>query len=144
MIGFSGGSVFILNPPEALLQNTVADHNNNSLVVKLVYGRVSMLLCGDIEDEGLKNLLKWGDSLSSNMVKLPHHGTEGGEFGELLLDVVKPEVAIVSLSRKDKKGGEKLRNILQDKRIKLYETLESGAITFISDKKNYKIEGVLD
>ncbi|MBI2447269.1 MAG: hypothetical protein HYV48_01875, partial [Candidatus Omnitrophica bacterium] len=98
----------------------------------------------DIEDEGIKNVLKKGRSISSTVVKLPHHGTEGGEFGEAFLGQIKPEAVIVSLARKDKKGGEKLRNTMENRGIKVYQTLDSGAVTFTTDGKNYKIEGVLD
>lgn len=54
----------ILHPPRSLA-NTDSDTNNSSMVVRLRYGRFSLLLTGDIQREGERALLTSGQPLDS-------------------------------------------------------------------------------
>ncbi|HPU01135.1 MAG: ComEC/Rec2 family competence protein [Firmicutes bacterium] len=92
----SGLRMETLGPPPELLEGTGSDLNNNSLVLKVSYGAVSFLFCGDIENEGARQLLKQKSRLRAEVLLVPHHGG----FMELLpelLDAVKPRYAVISV-----------------------------------------------
>lgn len=53
----------ILHPPPRLLANTDSDTNNDFVVVRLSYGRFSLLLTGDEQQEGERALLTLGSAI---------------------------------------------------------------------------------
>jgi len=53
----------VLRPPPRLLANTDLDTNNNSVVVRLSCGRFSLLLTGDVQQEGERALLTLGSAI---------------------------------------------------------------------------------
>lgn len=58
--------------------------NNNSLVLWLRHGEVSMLFMGDIEESAQEELFRYAPHVQKvKIVKVPHHGgTIGKEFGD--------------------------------------------------------------
>ena len=53
----------VLHPPATPLRGPAWESNNNSLVLKLVYGDISFLLTGDIEEEAERYLVRNSDRL---------------------------------------------------------------------------------
>jgi len=88
----------VLHPGPGLRQGTDADDNNNSLVLRLVYGRASFLLTGDLEHEGEQALLRAGQPVTSQVLKTAHHGAGSGT-GESFLAAVDPQLAIISVGK---------------------------------------------
>jgi competence protein ComEC len=65
----------VLHPGMHDLQKTQSDSNNNGLVLRLTYGRFSVLLTGDLQSEGEAALLAGeGLPLQSTVLKVAHHG----------------------------------------------------------------------
>lgn len=86
-----------LNPPPNYLKGTGTDLNNNSLVLLLEYSSMRILLTGDLEKAGEEEMLKvFGKSLRSNILKVGHHGGEGGN-SDKWLKMVRPEIALISV-----------------------------------------------
>jgi competence protein ComEC len=56
------------------MTSTASDINNNSVVLRLRYGRFSCLLTGDVMQEAERVLLLSGQPLDSLVLKAPHHG----------------------------------------------------------------------
>lgn len=107
--------------------------NNHSLVVSLAYRLSRWLLTGDIENKGLEQLLSRQTSLESNLLKLPHHGSNTS-YKEDFYEKVKPQVVIVSSG--STYSNHPHQDILQyflEKEIALYSTKEQGAIITKSD-----------
>ncbi|MGH9858568.1 MAG: ComEC/Rec2 family competence protein, partial [Candidatus Acidiferrales bacterium] len=52
-----------------------AARNDDSMVLRLDYGRTSLLLAGDIERDVEAELVAWGDPLDTDFLKVPHHGS---------------------------------------------------------------------
>jgi len=67
--------------------------NNHSMVLKLVYGKVSILFTGDIEEAAEKRLVESlpEDELASTMLKASHHGSKNSSSA-LFLNAVKPAI----------------------------------------------------
>lgn len=82
--------------------------NETSLVLRVEHGSFCMLLLGDLEREGIAELLDMHGSaaLKSHLVKIPHHGAwhiNEEEFRELL-NRIDPEIAILSVGSTNSHG----------------------------------------
>ncbi len=62
-----------------------SDHNEVSVVLKISYGDTTIILGGDLEEAGWKEVLReYGEAnLKATMVKVSHHGSENGYCEEL-------------------------------------------------------------
>jgi competence protein ComEC len=70
--------------------------NDNSLVLKLSYGGKSLLFPGDLERSGEEVVVSNVNSLlSSDILLVPHHGSEGS-CSEPFLQMVSPQLCIIS------------------------------------------------
>ena len=85
----------------------VADGNSASLVVRACAGGSCVLLTGDIELAGERELLAWtrsqGSALRSDVLKVAHHGSRTSTGAELL-DAVTPRLALMSAGRRNAYG----------------------------------------
>ena len=63
--------------------------------MRLTYGRVSVLLTADMEEEAESRLVSGGAVLSSTVLKVGHHGS-GTSSTQRFLDAVGPVAAVVS------------------------------------------------
>lgn len=136
IVGYSGTNVYVLHPPKELLATAEAEINNNSIVLRIEYGDVSFILCGDIEEEGIKELLKYGRNLKSTVIKIPHHGADMGEIGEILLRFVDPEVAVISTSGP---SSPRLLADIENVDAQIYSTADYGAISISTDGMSYSV-----
>lgn len=70
--------------------------NDLSLVLRLVWkGRGLALLPGDVETEGIVNMLRHGGDITADVLVVPHHGSKSSFCGALY-DAVGPKVALAS------------------------------------------------
>lgn len=70
--------------------------NNLSLVLRIEYGDVSLLFMGDAEWEEEHDLLESGVELSSDVLRVGHHGSSTST-SEAFLSAVAPEYAVISV-----------------------------------------------
>jgi competence protein ComEC len=105
--------------------------NNRSIVLKLQYGTMGILLTGDIEANGIKDLLTFGNFLECELIKLPHHGSMVSQT-DAFLCMVNPSVTIASASdyRRFNLPSEKLLHYLASGQIPILLTGREGAIIF--------------
>jgi competence protein ComEC len=61
--------------PAQLLSGTDSDLNNNSVAVRVSYGSASILLSGEVQEEGQDALLAHPELLRATVFKVPHHGS---------------------------------------------------------------------
>jgi competence protein ComEC len=108
--------------------------NDNSVVTRLTYGAVSLLLTGDIEAEVEEALVgaRRDVPLQSTLLKLAHHGSCGSSTPEFL-DAVDPELVVVSVGA-DNHFGHPCDEVLERLGdLPVYRTDEQGAVEVISD-----------
>jgi len=91
-----GAYLEVLYPQPGLLAQDVSNINNASTVLRLVYGQVSFLFTGDLEEEGEDTLLQSGHSLDSTVLKVSHHGAKEATTN-LFLQAVDPQLAVISV-----------------------------------------------
>ncbi|NLP41636.1 MAG: MBL fold metallo-hydrolase [Veillonellaceae bacterium] len=129
----------VLAPEKPFITNS--ELNNNSIVVKLVYGSFSMLLTGDAERESEKRLLKaYGDELKSTILKAPHHGSSTSSISSFLKRVA-PEAIIISVGQNNDyhHPHPSVMKRYNDLKTKLYRTDTDGTVTITSDGQTYNI-----
>jgi competence protein ComEC len=74
-----------------------AEVNNDSLMLRVAFGEISLLLTGDLEAKGEQHTLKrWGEKIRSTVLQVPHHGAATSST-ETFLDAVQPKVAVISV-----------------------------------------------
>jgi competence protein ComEC len=142
--GYEGATIFVLHPSGKFVPTgagTRENLNNQSLVLKIVYGQSKLLLSGDAEAKAEKQICElYGDSLSSDVLKVGHHGSSSSSTMEYLKDV-HPSYAIMSMGLNNKFGHPSQETI--DKLVKIgcrfFRTDEDGAVVLDSDGKKWKV-----
>ncbi|MDI6703920.1 MAG: ComEC/Rec2 family competence protein [bacterium] len=130
--------VTVLNPPRDLYEGE-SMANNNSLVIKMKYGDISFLFTGDIEEEQLEELITiYGEGLKSEILKVPHHGSVDGNPLNFI-EIVSPEVAIISCGSGNRFGHPHKETLERYKRqgSKIYRTDLDGNIEVSTDGVRY-------
>ena len=88
--------VNILAPELPLITGTSSDINNNSVVLRVNFGNVAILMTGDAQSEAEVRLLSHGGSdLRADILKVGHHGSAYSSTPEFL-SAVQPKIAIIS------------------------------------------------
>lgn len=129
---WGGVTVFVLWPESMAPATTVS--NNDSLVLRLEYGRHAFLLCGDIERDVEQELVRRGDPLDADLLKVPHHGSRTSANREFVAAVT-PQIAVLSLGASNPFGHphvEALRT-LSNPAVQLFRTDQHGAVSVLSD-----------
>lgn len=77
--------------------------NNISLVVKITYGKTSILFTGDMEVGEESDLVDAGIDLKADVLKVGHHGSDTSSSLQFL-EAVSPEYAIISVGANNSYG----------------------------------------
>lgn len=101
-LGLGGVELRVHHPPLPDWERQQV-RNDDSLVIELRYGQVSMLLTGDIGREVEQALIPALDLLPIVVLKSPHHGS-GTSSSQAFLDAVKPDVVVISNGRGNSYG----------------------------------------
>lgn len=121
-----------------------AELNNNSLVLRLTFGDLSLLFTGDILDQGESELGRSGRDPVSTVIKVPHHGSISSS-SYVFLKKVRPEVAVISAGYENVFGfpHEKVLKRYEELGIRVYRTDQDGAIEMKADGEELKIKTYL-
>ena len=148
-LGVEGVVVSFLNPPKiAELHRVSQDRNllnNSSLVMRLQFRNVSLLLAADIGQETEYRMMREGYLIKSDLLKIPHHGSASSS-SPAFLERVKPTYAILSV------GEGNIGNLPNQEVMKRYRQIGSkifrtdrhGAITVITDGEKIEIRPFLN
>ncbi len=89
--------------PEPAYGTPVTSGNNDSVVLRLVYGSVSLLLAGDIEHGAEDSIVASGVDIAADLLKVPHHGSRTSST-EAFLNGVNPRYAVISVGERSRFG----------------------------------------
>lgn len=143
-----GVEITILNPAAGrkgpVSRQRPADLNNHSLVMRLGFKNISLLLTGDIEKEAEERMMRKGHLLTANLLKVPHHGSSTSS-SSVFLRAVKPDYAIVSVGERNiaRLPHPEVIKRLERLGTKIYRTDKHGAITAITDGEKMEISTFL-
>jgi competence protein ComEC len=138
----NGVETSFLNPPAwgPTHRRNLSDLNNSSLVMRLRFKNVSMLLTGDIGKEAEGRMLRKDYLLRSDILKIPHHGSSSSSSPPFL-ERVKPMYAILSVGERNMgrlPHPEVLKRYSQ-LGAQVYRTDKNGAIMIVTDGEKIEI-----
>jgi competence protein ComEC len=130
-LSWRGTQVTIL-APEAGYSNPREPVNNDSLVMRMQYGKSSVLLEGDAEAPSERAMLAHGRVAPVTLLKIGHHGSRTSTTQEFL-EAAAPKDAVVSAGLGNTFGHPRYEVIerIANARTKLYRTDEFGLTTFL-------------
>ncbi|MCU1322367.1 MAG: internalization-related competence protein ComEC/Rec2 [Acidobacteriaceae bacterium] len=110
--------------------------NDDSLVLRLEYGKASVLLEGDAEAASEREMVAHGALAPVTLLKVGHHGSRSSTTAEFLAAVA-PRDAVVSVGQNNAFGHPRFEVIerLALAHTRLYRTDEFGLVTFLLDEK---------
>ena len=129
----------ILQPAEPLYREDDKNYiNNNSVIVRFVFGKTRLLFTGDMEEIERARLYESGADISADFLKIAHHGSRNGTDAEFL-GKVNPQIATISCATGNSFGHPHAEAIqaLQATQIALYRTDLSGTIVINCDAEGH-------
>jgi len=85
----------VLHPQEAK-SDVLFANNDQSLVLRFIYGKTTFLLTGDIEIKSENEILQTEQEISSQVMKSPHHGSNSSS-SMAFLKKVSPAIVVISV-----------------------------------------------
>ena len=134
----------ILSPPNADEQTRTSWNpkleNDRSLVLLLQYGKVRILLTGDIQHVAEHWLAAHRDDLRADILQIPHHGSKTSTLPAFVRRV-QPRDGIISLGAGNAHGHPHPRvlNTLAEQHVRVWRTDIHGAVTVSTDGSTYEI-----
>ena len=117
-------------------QREYEELNDMSLVLRVDYGKISVLLTGDAGYEAELDMMDSEFSLKADILKVGHHGSGSSSYYHFLRQV-SPEFAVISVGADNGHGhpSENVIGKLEDLGAEIFRTDTDGTVTFISDGK---------
>lgn len=120
------------------------DENAASVTLRFACGRFSMLLTGDLGEEGEKEILQARGKrpgLNCEILKAGHHGSNTSN-SEKWLEAVSPELTLISCGKDNPYGHPHQETVerLQKAGSKVLVTADCGALTVKSCGRGFRVE----
>lgn len=119
------------------------DKNEDSIVVRVDFGKNSILMTGDAEEGAEAELLKTYSvaELDCDVLKVGHHGSSSSTT-ERFLDAVSPEYALISCGVGNKYGHPHKETVekLEKGNVKTHRTDKTGNIVLVFDGKDITVK----
>ncbi len=131
-IDLGGGAMLTLLNPAPNSEFSEGDLNDRSLVARLTYENVSMLLTGDLGAEGEAALESLGTDLESTVLKVGHHGSRTSTTTEFL-DRVDPSLAVISVGASNRFGHPAPEVLGRLEEQTVFRTDQNGDVTVYTD-----------
>lgn len=129
----------VLAPADEAIESGGDEINENSVVMRLVYGNVSFLLTGDIGFPGEAALLDSGADVRASVLKVGHHGSDGSTSAEFLAAVA-PAFAVISSGVENNYGHPSPTTRLRLAGIPTLRTDLNGRVRFLTDGRRLWVE----
>ncbi len=115
------------------------DPNDNSIILRVSFGQVSVLLTGDAGQREIGRLLASGVDVKSTVLKIAHHGA-AKSTSLPLLERVAPRAAVIScgLGNQYSHPNPEVLGTLRHRAIQIWRTDLQGTIRFRTNGTSYK------
>jgi competence protein ComEC len=130
----------VLWPPSA--QNAdLPSQNNDSIVLRVLFGHRSFLLTGDIEAHAEETLAPLAETLRADVVKVAHHGSKTSSTSGFIA-ATQPRYAVISVGQTSIFGhpNPDVVKRWQDAGAHVLRTGDSGTITFSTNGNDLTVE----
>lgn len=133
-----GVSLTAVSPPKNL---PVRGVNNGSIVLRLQYGNTVFLLTGDAETDSEAEMLKSGQSLGCDVLKVAHHGSRASTSPGFVA-AAHPRIAVISVSSNNRSGypHREILDRLERSGARIYRTDRNGPIVCLTDGSRLRVE----
>ncbi len=130
---FAPVQIFVLHPGDDFISHGYSA-NDASLSLKISYGEIDFITLGDIEKNGEQYVSWFGDLLQSEILKVSHHGSMTSSSEEFL-DLVKPDLSIISVGQSNKFGHprQEILQRIEERHIPIVRTDLQGAVVLKTD-----------
>lgn len=133
---FDGGLTISVYAPDEVI--TLSDDENDySLLIKAEYGETSVLYTGDMTAYAENEYMKRGIDLSSDILKVAHHGSAKSTHSEWV-NSVNPEYAVISCGENNNYGHPSAQTLDNLNGIPLLRTDLQGDIKIVTDKSGIR------
>jgi competence protein ComEC len=130
-----GASVTVLGPGGAAGETA----DNRSVVTMVQFGGVSMLLTGDLGEQGEVRLSESGTRMQADVLKLAHHGSATSS-SSAFISRVQPRIAVVSVGARNRFGHPTATVLERLAGVPLYRTDEDGDVVVSTDGDNIWVD----
>ncbi len=133
----------VLHPSAEFITGSRSDENSNSVVLRLRFRNISVLLAGDMEDVVEDRLLAAEVDLHADVLKVAHHGSEYSS-SEAFLRAVRPRWAVISAGAGNVFGHPHKETLerLAAQGITVYRTDLHGSVTLKTDGSTLSLSGI--
>jgi competence protein ComEC len=137
----NGVTAVFLHPPLEERKRRNFSGNDGSLVLRLSFGEVSFLFPGDVESTAEEEILRTGARLQSTVLKAPHHGSKSSST-QPFLERVHPQYAVFTVrpGTRTRLPHPAVQERYDHLGVKTYRSDRDGAITFVTDGKDLKVQ----
>jgi competence protein ComEC len=127
-----GGTEISMLAPEPGYKNEGAPVNDDSLVMRMQYGKSSVLLEGDAEAPSERAMIADGKMQPVTLLKVGHHGSNSSTTPEFFAEAA-PKDAVISVGRGNTFGHPRVEVLdrIAAAHTRLYRTDEFGLTTFL-------------
>ena len=139
-IAFGGAQIEVLAPlPDYAPSDTAK--NDDSLVLRIAYGRHAFLLTGDAERPIERRMVEEAEPLRADVLKTPHHGSRTSSTAQFL-DAVSPAFAVISDGFENSYGfpHPDVLARLAEHHAAVFRTDRDGLVTIRSDGRLLHVE----
>jgi competence protein ComEC len=138
---FGEVEIRVLHPPPPDWERQRV-RNEDSVVLEVRFGRVSIMLPGDIGKEGEHAIMRRLEPGRLVILKAPHHGSATSSTQELL-DLLRPQAVIFSCGRENRFGHPHPAVVARYRamRSEIFSTAEDGAVFVETDGTKVEVWG---
>ncbi len=143
VLRFDEAKIEVLYPEKDDSIDAISD-NNNSVVLRLIYGERIFLLTGDIEKEAETELLQTPEFLQSDVVKAAHHGSRTSST-QKFIEATHAKLVIIAVGR-ESPFGHPHKEVLErwkNSGAKIVTTGERGTVSISTDGKDLQLKTFL-
>jgi len=134
-----GDAVFTIIAPNSSGHQNLNDY---SISLRMVLGETSFIFTGDAEELSELEMIAAGHMLSSDVLRVGHHGSRTST-AEAFLTAVDPTIAVISVGQ-DSGFGHPHRVVMERlEGLRVYRTDERGHIIMITDGAEITVQGVV-
>ncbi len=138
-VSFGGADLLVWHPPPPDWERQRV-RDDDSLVIEVVFGQVSVLLTGDIGSQVERELAPHLAASRMRILKVPHHGS-GTSSSADFLRAIRPAVVVISAGRGNPYGHPvpSVVRRYRDSGAAIFRTDEDGAVSLDTDGRSVSI-----